>query len=77
MNKISHHTIQNGSFPQTEHRISMIQVGVSSTAIQPVGALTSLRVPEEYTGKLRKALTTALRGNWANIVVLPEISVPA
>ena len=77
MNELSHHVICNGSFPETEHRISVIQVGVALTTFLPDGSPSRLRETTEHMDKLRKAVASALQDNWANIVVLPDVSVPA
>ncbi len=77
MSSLAAFRIENCSFPSEEHRVAAVQVAVSLTARGPDGAPSCLSDVSAHTMKLSKALTTAIRDHWANIVVLPEISVPA
>ncbi|RZB28598.1 MAG: hypothetical protein AEth_01858 [Candidatus Argoarchaeum ethanivorans] len=73
--ELSYHKIENSSAIK-EHRINMIQVGVSLMPA-PSGGLPSILCPAaNHVNKLKSALTLALQDNWANVVVFPEISVP-
>jgi hypothetical protein len=77
MSYCSHNIIENISFPKTVHRINIIQIGISLSTFPSYGLPSKLSVSPPYIDKLKKALKIALQDNWSNIVVFPEISIPA
>lgn len=64
-------------FPRNEHRIAIVQLALQVVGAPAGDAPFAIRTSPRYVSKLRDSLRVALEENWANVVVLPEISTPA
>jgi len=65
--------IEGLTFPASGHRVCMVQCSLSfSTSNAPFMIADS----EAHTAKIDAALSLALKEQWANIVVFPEMSTP-
>lgn len=76
MKRVSYHSIAHGDISREEHRVNMVQLGVSFSSTLSDGLPSNLCPSNQYVGKIQQALILALQDQWSNILVFPEVSIP-